>query len=402
MKNFAVKKNTARFYSVFCCLLIISLLLIGSELRAEEADPLTQKTELVYAKLDGSGAYEKLIVVNKFNLSEASEIQDYGAYSEIQSLQPEVEFLLAEGEVKASLPAGNWSYRGDLPEARLPWNIALSYTLNGEAILPEELSGASGRLGFSLHISANPELPAELREAYIMQFSLNLAQDQVKNLEAHDAIIANAGKNLVLTYVALPQEDKPVELKFTAEVEDFSMPAPNLAAIPLDFNWAALSESLNLPNLIEDFGQEFMGEGGPLEQLENALGGLKEQSATLNSEAKSLVQTVKALTETLDKLELQNEDEETVKALREHVEKLKTSFPAFSGEMGKFNFSLAFLDKGVRLQAESYAGKISETVLGLMNEKLPQYSPQSFVSPQNQTVKVQYLIFLPEVLKAEK
>lgn len=401
MKNSGIinNNNLLRFTRFFCYLLILSFFLLNLPVFAEEER--ATKAELVYAKLNGSGDYSKVIVVNKFSISEASEIHDFGSYSEIQSLQPEVEFLLNEGEVQAALPAGNWSYRGDLPEGRLPWNIVLSYTLDGEAVKAEDLSGASGTLGFSLQISPNPEFAANLREAYILQLSINLAQDKVKNLQASDAIVANAGNNLLINYMALPRYDKTVELKFTAEVEDFYMPSPSLAIIPMDFNWSALAESFDIPKLIEDFSAGFMGEGGPLEQLENSLGGLKDQSTALNAEAKSLAKTIKTLSEAVESLELKNEDPETVRTLRENIEKLKTSYPDFSREMGKFNFSLALLDKGVRVQGETYAGKISEKVLSLIGEKLPEYSPQSFVSPENEVTKVQYLIFLPEVLKAE-
>src|SRR5699024_2024936 len=98
-----------------------------------------QKSEVVYASLGAEGGVRDVYVVNRFDVEAAGTVVDHGDYAAVQNLTSEAE-LSREGDATVfEAEEGTLYYQGDAARAELPWNVAISYRLDGKEVPAEEL-----------------------------------------------------------------------------------------------------------------------------------------------------------------------------------------------------------------------------------------------------------------------
>lgn len=186
------------------------------------------KDEVVYALLSPAGGVKDIYVVNGFESQEEAQGLDYGAYLEVRPLTGALSFSYQDGETAFSMAPGRFFYQGTPEKKQLPWEITLSYTLDGSEIRPETLSGASGKLGIVFSVK-----PREGEEAYSRSLALTVTLTfdgrRAVNIEADKATLAFAGGNVTVSYVILPGQEAQYAL--SADVSDFSMAGVQFAAV---------------------------------------------------------------------------------------------------------------------------------------------------------------------------
>ncbi len=230
-----------RLYALICLSLCLMLPLSAFG----ESAPYT-KEEVIYGVLDASGAPKAFYAVNIFNLSSASTVSDYGAYSAVKNLTDLAPLSNADGLVTADTSSRRFYYQGDMESAALPWNISIAYSLDGNKTDAQALAGASGRVQITLDITKNEAAASEYFDNLLCQVSVALNADKCANISAPGAMIANAGANKTVSIMALPGEGAHAAVSFDAE--DFSMDGITIAAVPFSFTLAA-------PDLTQFTGQ---------------------------------------------------------------------------------------------------------------------------------------------------
>lgn len=191
---------------------------------------VSAKDEVIYADLDASGKLTDIYVVNIFDVEKAGTIADYGNYEEVKNLTDLSTIEQNGEEMTIDASEGDFYYQGNIKEGSLPWDIALSYQLDGKKVAPEELVGADGKLEINIRTSANEEMDAGFYENYLLQISLSLDTDLVENIKAEDATIANAGKDKQLTFTVMPEKEGNYTIE--ADVTDFEMQGMDISAVP--------------------------------------------------------------------------------------------------------------------------------------------------------------------------
>ena len=191
----------------------------------------TEKEENVYVSLAGDGSVADIYIVNMFALDGKTEIRDYGAYSSVRNLTSEADISLDGDSVTVSAEAGTFYYQGNLKDAQLPWNISVTYMLDGKNVAADELAGANGHLVISGSVTKNKLADGDFYEAYMVQATVLLDTVKCRNIQTEGATEANVGADKQLSYMKLPGQD----LSFTIEtdVTDFSMEGISLNAVPL-------------------------------------------------------------------------------------------------------------------------------------------------------------------------
>ena len=188
------------------------------------------KSEIVYAKLTSAGELEQVFVVNGFELDEAAEVVDYGKYREVQSLGLSDEFSFEGDAVSFRAEAGRFFYEGIPGDLLLPWQISMKYSLNGEEIAPEALSGESGQL--EIVLSIEPQEGFEVyTEAMTMQVTLTLDGAHSFEVASDKATMAWAGGNIALSFIVLPGQGASYTVN--TRVENFTMPDLQAAGIKM-------------------------------------------------------------------------------------------------------------------------------------------------------------------------
>ncbi|MDD3370088.1 MAG: hypothetical protein PHP50_14600, partial [Lachnospiraceae bacterium] len=195
------------------------------------AAPTAEKDEVIYATLDEEGNNAEIYVVNSFDLGTAGQVVDYGNYLDVKNLSSKEPISMRDGTVDFQAEKGKNYYQGTLKGTKLPWDVAVTYTLDGKAISGEELGGKSGNLEMKLKLTQNSETDSVYRKHFALQTTVILEGKHAMEIEAPGATAANVGENKQLTYVVLPDTDKEFVIK--AKVTDFEMDGIQVNGIPL-------------------------------------------------------------------------------------------------------------------------------------------------------------------------
>ncbi len=197
---------------------------------SREKGKISSKDEVVYAKLNAAGKSRDTYVVNILDVEKAGKIVDYGSYSSLKNLTDLSRMEQMDNRVEFTAPGGKFYYQGNMDKKSLPWDISVSYFLDGKKIAPEELAGKDGHVQIRIATSANEKADPTFIENYLLQISVPLNQDICSNIKAPGAMIANAGKNKQITFTVMPEKEK--ELILEADAVDFELEGIDITAIP--------------------------------------------------------------------------------------------------------------------------------------------------------------------------
>lgn len=204
----------------------------ASGVLAEDQKNVRSKEEVVYATLKANGDIGPIYVVNTLEVAKAGGILDFGNYKTVKNLTDRTE-LKQEGErVEADVEQdGKFYYQGDLEEGtELPWDVAVTYLLDGSEVDPSQLAGETGHVEIQVETKANESMDPVFYENYLLQVSLTLP-NTYKNIEASSGgMQANAGKNKQITFTVMPGKEE--QLRVEADVENFEFNGVEIAAVP--------------------------------------------------------------------------------------------------------------------------------------------------------------------------
>lgn len=221
--------------------MIGSVLIFGSlpysvlakdEANTEKGDYF-KKDEAIYGKLKSNGTLKNMYVVNTFHGTKAGSIIDYGDYKDVRNLSNLKELKQVDDQkvrFEAEKNDKDFYYQGDLKNKELPWDIDITYKLNGKKIDPKKLSGKDGTLQLEIKTSGNPEANAEFFENYMLQISVALDPVHFDKIQAPDANKAKSGKDTMLTFTVMPEKKETFIV--SAEVSNLEMDPIEVSATP--------------------------------------------------------------------------------------------------------------------------------------------------------------------------
>ena len=202
----------------------------GETPAAGDGEP-SEKEEVIYVTLDASGELVSAYAVNSFP---GGEITDYGDYDSVRVLNTGDEIEYKDGVVNITTDAKRIYYQGGLKKVELPWDISLTYKLDGKAVTAEEIAGKSGEAEIRFTVTQNEECTGTFYDDYALQASFTLPGDVFGDISAPDATVAAVGADRQLTYTLLPGEG--IDTLITATAENFSLPAVSINGIHLNLN----------------------------------------------------------------------------------------------------------------------------------------------------------------------
>ncbi|MFZ3577623.1 YhgE/Pip domain-containing protein [Virgibacillus sp. DJP39] len=244
---------------------------------SQNAGEYSSKDEVVYATLNANGERQEVYVVNVFDVIKAGKIVDYGTYANLKNLTDLSDINQKENKVEFTAPKGKFYYQGDKNDAALPWDISISYLLDGKQIDPEELAGKDGHVEIKIQTSANENVDLGFFENYLLQISLNLDPAIFDNIKT-GGMVANAGKNKQVTFTVMPEQAE--ELSVEANVVDFELQGMQITAVPQ-------SMSIEAPDMKEMTG-EMNSLTDAIEKISNGVGELNNGVSELDNGVASL------------------------------------------------------------------------------------------------------------------
>ncbi len=245
---------------------------------AEAEGKITSKDEVVYATLKSNGELEDIYVVNTLEVVKAGELIDYGKYSSVKNLTDLSELDQNGQVVQINAPEGKFYYQGNMEDnTELPWDIEISYLLDGREVVASELAGKEGHVEIKINTAANEKADSVYFENYLLQISLQLS-NSYQNIEADGGMVANAGKNKQITFTVMPGQEE--SLSAEADVADFEFSGIDIAAVPSTLP----IDTSEMENMTDDMSAL----SDAIRELNNGVAELKKGVSELNDGAASL------------------------------------------------------------------------------------------------------------------
>ena len=188
------------------------------------------KTEVVYVSLDATGAARSASVVNMFDVESGGQIVDFGPYDDVLSLS-EDKALSREGQATSfSVGEGTFLYQGDISQPVIPWNISLSYELDGRSVSADEVAGVEGEVTIHLKTGRNEDADRAFYDSYMLQATFTLPAGTCSDVVAEQATLAMSGEDRTVAFTVLPGHDGDFTIKMNAR--DFALPSAQIVALP--------------------------------------------------------------------------------------------------------------------------------------------------------------------------
>ncbi|MDR3210118.1 MAG: hypothetical protein LBT36_05800 [Oscillospiraceae bacterium] len=400
---------------------------------APSAGKIASREEAVYAKLAPDGTVLEVYAVNQLHIAAPGSVSDFGAYSSVKNLTSLAEITRTDGGITVAVPDdADFYYQGTLAETALPWDVSITYTLDGRAAAPADLPGASGKLAITVATRANGE--NVFAESYMLQITLTLDSTRCRDIDAPGATAATVGTNKQLTLTVLPGETS--ENTVTADVTDFEMDGIQIAAVPF-------AMAITLPDLenVADFtpltdavsqlnrgasqlssGAQTLASGAARllpgsQSFKAGLNTLAAQGAPLTEGAAQMKAALDQLASALPAAEIQRlaaafaEFQTGLNAYTAGVSQLATGYAEVDAGIAGLNTGASGVATGAS-QLAAGLGALDEQTSALpelMRETIaeitarydvPEFAPVSFVSARNgETTAVQFVLQTEKIAK---
>ncbi|BAB04440.1 YhgE/Pip domain-containing protein [Halalkalibacterium halodurans] len=302
---------------------------------------ITTKDEVVYASLKAAGTLNEIYVVNILEVTTPGSIIDYGPYTTVKNLTDLSDIEQSEDKVELHVSSGTFYYQGNMKDQKLPWDIDISYRLDGEKVAPESLAGKDGRLLLTIKTSANETVDPVFYENYVLQIMMTLDTEVASHIQAPDATIINVGRKRQIAFNVMPESDG--EFSLLADVVDFEMEGIDISAIPL-------SMAIDAPE-IDEMTKD-------MRTLSDAIAEMNDGVSELNKGVSDLNQGVHRLREGSSKYEagmseVKHSSSELIQASETIEESLTALEKALSGSSAEMDLSeLAQLPEGLSQLAD--------------------------------------------------
>ena len=191
--------------------------------------------ETYYATLDYYGGVREASVVKSYRLNGATSLTDYGAYDQVVNLTDDLVPVVDGSAVTFDLgeeAPEKFYFEGKTmqPFEDLPWNISVSYKLNGAPIQAEDLAGKTGLVEIALDVTVNSLAPEYNRTNLVLTAAAVFNDDDITSLEAPGAEVQMIGNLRTVLFMVLPGEEQHFVIRVGSE--DFSFSGLILLAVP--------------------------------------------------------------------------------------------------------------------------------------------------------------------------
>ncbi|SDI90931.1 YhgE/Pip domain-containing protein [Natribacillus halophilus] len=264
----------------------------------EDSGEYSSKDETVYGNLETDGTLQGMYVVNTFHVTEAGEFVDHGDYVGIRNLTNLADMERAEDTVHFQAEEGEFYYQGEMDDEELPWDINVTYLLDGEEVAPDDLAGEDGSLEIQIATSANENVDPLFFENYMLQISLTLDPSIFADIQAPEGTKATEGQNQLITFTGMPEQEE--EFIVSANVTDLEMD-------PIDISASPASMPLDDPDL-GGMEEDMQSLSDAISEVNDGVSALNNGISDLNTGAEELNEGSSEYQAGIDELDQSSEE----------------------------------------------------------------------------------------------
>ncbi len=285
---------------------------LESSANAAPAGAKNIKDETVYVLARADGSVDKIIVSDWVrNTRGDALLNDATQLTDIENVKGDETYTLGGDNACVWDARGNDIYYQGSIDRELPVSVAVSYTLDGQPVTPEELAGKSGKVAIRFDYANNQyelvDINGKQEKIYVpfaMLTGVVLDNDVFANVSVSNGKIVNDGDRTIVAGLALPglqdslglgrdDLELPEYVEITADAEGFELETTvTLAANGLFSGELDGNEKLD----------ELDDLDGKLDELTVAMGQLMDGSSRLYDGLCALLDSSKELVAGIDQL----------------------------------------------------------------------------------------------------
>lgn len=169
--------------------------------------------ETAYVTLDYDGNIKKVSIVKACDRNAETKIVDYGKYESVTNMTTLDEAVVTQEGV-------TWNFNEDdqrrfyyevVPQDQqldIPWDISISYSLNGQLCEPEKLAGASGLVGIDVKAVPNPDCLDYYKNNFILMAGMMIDTEDNYSFSAPGAQLQTLGTYQAAFFTAMPKQEQ--------------------------------------------------------------------------------------------------------------------------------------------------------------------------------------------------
>ncbi|MCI8342023.1 MAG: hypothetical protein HFE62_02245 [Firmicutes bacterium] len=322
-----------RTYKKITALLLSCILLTSSAAKIVHGAPASlQIDETLYVNLNFYGETDSMSIVKGYTPSNSDTISDYGIYDEVINMSNYAVPEIDEGKVTFKFDEAmdnRFYFEGKMKNdaVELPWNIDVSYKLNGVEKNADELAGEKGLVEISIDAVPNEKTSEYFKNNMILQIAATVNMDENLSVEAEGAQIQTLGNIKAVVFMVMPSEEQHFTLKIGSN--DFSFNGLMMMMVPgklsqiedirkLRESKEKIEDSADAMNDSLDILLDTMnGLKSGLDETSRGLRELDNARAIMSSEKDNLLDEADTAIESLKKIS------EASKPFTEHLENTK-------------------------------------------------------------------------------
>lgn len=275
------------------CLLLAAIFAASGPAAAAASGESTKKDETVYVSLNASGGVLSTTVSDWLHSnSGAAQVADRSNLKGIKNVKSSVQPVQTGKSLTWSM-AGSGGNGADIyyqgtTAAATPLKIAVSYSLNGKSVTPEEIAGKSGKVKIRIDVKNTDAHTVSADGKSLVMYTpmtavvaATLPSDTFRNVSVSKGKVISDGNNQFVTFLCMPglsesldlkncgvdgldTIDLPESLEITADATDFTLDSIAVAATP------------ELPD------EDDLGSEGSVDDLKNDLHKLSQMQDDIN------------------------------------------------------------------------------------------------------------------------
>lgn len=185
------------------------LILIGIvSSTAVASAPGVSVDESAYVNLNYYGIPTNINIVKSLSLNGNQQFTDYGEYEKVTNMSNNVVPTIKAGAISWNLKnyKGPFYYECTPKKGTvvLPWNVDVSYSLNGTPIDASKLAGASGLVQMDVKVTPNTKADIYYRNNMLLQMQTIVDMSKASNVDAPGAQVQTIGNKKIIVFAALP------------------------------------------------------------------------------------------------------------------------------------------------------------------------------------------------------
>lgn len=176
------------------------------------AAPTVQVDESLYVNLDYYGGISDISVVKGCYLNGNTTIEDYGTYDEIINMSNRVEPVVADGKVTWNLEGEEEQYfyyelKSEDLKKKVPWDIDVSYKVNGVETAGENLAGADGLVTTLVHVTPRDDIEDYYKNNMVLICGTLVDMKNTLSIDAPGSQTQSLGTQKAVIFMSLPGEE---------------------------------------------------------------------------------------------------------------------------------------------------------------------------------------------------